>query len=274
MRPLQLFLTALLFPIFLITGCGKKDDIILSEKEMYDRAFHSLNTGRYEEAVNQYEALRSAYPYGRFTTQGNLEVCYAHYKVHDDGAVPCIIRFLNVHPTHPHIDYAYYLKGLAYMPIKPPQFGERFFRLQDQFTDYDAESAREAYAAFTEVIERFPFSQYAESSREILVDLVNTFARHDLRVAQFYLYRKAYVGAINRARSILERYQTSRHAEEALAVLIYAYEQLEMDDLVADNRRVLSHNFPDSKFLADSTAILDKEIVERQNKSFLFGLFK
>ncbi len=258
-----------------LAGCGGKKDKIRSESAMYERAYSALDSGNYEQAIKRYDELKAAYPFGDFTTQGELEICYAHYKMkNSDEAVPCLDDFLALHPTHPHIDYAYYLKGLAHLPLRAPRIGEKYFKTQEQFSDHDAESAREAYAAFNEVIERFPFSEYAESSRRILVDLINTFARHDLRIARFYLYRKAYVGAINRAKQVLLRYKTSPHTEEALAILIYAYEQLELDELAADNRRVLSFNYPGSKYLGNERIVLDEEIVERSTKPLLFGAFR
>ena len=265
-----------LIAVFAIAGCGKKDkDKVLSEKAMYDRAYSALSNSRFEIAIDRYDALKAAYPFGKFTTQGELEICYAHYKMkRSHAAVPCLDEFLTLHPTHPHIDYAYYLKGLASLPVRSPSFGEKYFKTQEQFSDHDAESARDAYAAFTEVVERFPFSDYAESSREILVDLVNTFARHDLRIAKFYLYREAYIGAINRAKQVLLRYESSPHTEEALAILVYAYEKLELRDLAADNRRVLAYNFPSSKYLDNEHIILDEEILDRNNDSLLFGIFR
>ncbi len=276
MKPTRYFLLCTLVAVLAVTGCGRKDgDQILSESAMYEQALSALNRGRFEDAVKRYDELKAAYPYGEFTTQGELEICYAHYKMKEsDAAVPCLDEFLTLHPTHPHIDYVYYLKGLASLPVRSPTIGEKFFKSQEQFSDHDAESAREAYAAFNEVVTRFPFSEYAESARSILVDLVNTFARHDLRIARFYLYREAYVGAINRAKQVLLRYESSPHTEEALAVLIYAYEKLELHDLAADNRRVLAYNFPGSSYLGNEKSVLDEEIIERNNKSLFFGLFR
>ena len=175
---------------------------------MYERAYSALDRGRFEDAVERYQDLSATYPYGRYTAQGELELCYVQYKIRESTeAAPCIDRFLSLHPTHPHIDYAYYLKGLVLLPVKTPKIGEALFKTQEQFSDHDSESAKEAYVAFTEVIERFPLSEYAESAREILVNLNNTFARHDIQVARFYLYRKAYIGAINRAKNVLEHYK-------------------------------------------------------------------
>jgi len=258
-----------------LVGCSKKDKPTLSEKQMYDRAFSALDKGRFETAIERYQELSATYPYGRYTTQGELEICYAYYKIRDeDQALPCIDSFLSLHPTHPHIDYAYYLRGLAALPIGAPKFGESLFKSQEQFSDHDAESAREAYAAFVEVVDRFPLSQYAESSRKILVDLLNTFARHDLRVARYYLYRKAYVGAANRAKSVIERYEISPYSEEALAILILAYEEMGMNDLADDSRRVLNYNFPSSRYMNNERIVLDQEYLERNTSPLLFGLFR
>ena len=275
MKTTRFFVFSTLVSLLLIAGCSKKEEVIKSEKEMYDHAYSALARGRFDNAIERYEELKNAYPYGVHATQGELEICYAHYKAKiSDAAVPCLNEFLSLHPTHPHIDYAYYLKGLASLPIRSPKFGERFFKTQEKFSDHDAEASRDAYAAFTEVVNRFPLSGYADSARQILVDLINTFARHDLRIARFHLYREAYVGGINRAKQVLKRYETSPHTEEALAILVYAYEKLDLPDLAANNRRVLALNFPGSEFLGNEHRVLDEEIIARNEKPLLFGLFR
>lgn len=258
----RIVILLILVPVLALTACGKKERV-LSEKEMYDSAYKALSRGRHDIAVERYDALRAAYPYGEFTTQGDLEICYAYYKTKQfESTVPCIDRFLASHPTHSQIDYAYYLKGLALLPVRPPKFGERFFRDQADLTDHDAETGREAYAAFSEVIERFPLSEYADSSRQKLVDLINIFARHDLQIALFYLERYAYVAAVNRATRVLERYESSPFTEEALAILIYAYTKLSLHDLAEDNRLVLEHNYPNSVYLSNSFAIFDDSVLK------------
>ncbi len=261
-RTARLAIVLVLVPVLMLPACAKKERV-LSEQEMYDSAYKALSRGRYETAVERYDALRAAYPYGEYTTQGDLEVCYAYYKTRQfEATVPCVNRFLLNHPTHSQIDYAYYLKGLALLPVRPPKLGERFFRSKADLTDHDAESGRAAYAAFTEVVERFPLSEYADSSREKLVDLINIFARHDLQIALFYLERKAYVGAVNRASRVLKRYETSPYTEQALAILIFSYNRLNLTDLAEDNRNVLQLNYPDSVYLSDAAAIFDESVLE------------
>ena len=281
MTDLMKTLLLILLSIFLVagslTGCSKnkKSKDVLSEKEMYYKAKRKLDAGNYELSIEQFVELQATYPYGDYTTQSEIEVCYAHYKTREaEQAIPCVDRFLVFHPTHPHIDYAYYLKGLASLPVRTPKFGEKYFKSQEQFSDHDVESARDAYDAFTIVVEKFPLSDYAESARQILIDLINTFARHDLRIARFYLHRDAYVAAINRSKQVLEQYSNSPHTEEALAILRYSYGQLGLEELARDSERVLAHNFPNSEFLRNDASVLDDKLIEAKNRRVLLGLFQ
>ena len=274
MKPIRLILISIVVIALSLVGCSKKKEVVETEQALYEKAHVALQSGRFEAAARYFEDLKSTYPYGTYTTQGEIEACYTYYRTRNFlRAIPCINEFLSLHPTHPHIDYAYYLKGLASLPVRPPKFGENIFKTQEQFSDHDADSARDAYAAFSEVVRVFPFSEYAEASRQHLVNLINTFARYDLQVARFYLHRDAHVAAVNRAKVVLRQYSTSPHTEEALAILVYSYRQIGLDDLAADNKLVLKHNFPNSEFLENEAAVLDEKLIKSKNKRVLFGLF-
>ncbi len=260
----------------LVVGCGgkSKDEEIKSEQEMYDSAYKVLDRGNFELAVERYSDLQSVYPFGKYSTQGQIDLAYAYYKAKQpEKALVEINKFIQVHPNHPNLDYAYYLKALAHLPIQTPKLGEQWFKDQEDFSDHAAASALDAFEAFREVTELFPFSDYAKSSRQHMIDLTNVFARNDIRIASFYMNRQAYIGAINRAKSVLDNYPNSELTEAALAILVYSYNQLELYDLAADSRRVLSLNFPGSKYLLTEDAILDTELQERSEQDFLFGLF-
>ncbi len=279
MKIAQLTLICVLLVSFTLAGCGKRgsvsDSDIESEVELYTDAQNHLKSGRFELAIEKFTALKTTYPYGKYTAQSELELCYAYYKSREsERAIPCLDLFLLLHPNHTHIDYAWYLKGLASLPVRAPKPGERFFKSQEQFSDHDVESARDAYAIFTKVVETFPLSEYAESSRQIVIDLINTFARHNLRIARFYLHRDAYVAASKRAKEVLDSYSISPHTEEALAILIYAFENLGLNESAQNSRSVLELNFPNSEFLLDSSAVLDDKLIEQKNKKILLGLFQ
>ncbi len=252
MKFVRIFPALLFLVIFALVGCGGKstDDELKSEQELYDAAFNALNRGLYETAVENYQALERVYPYGEYSAQGQLEIAYAYYKMKEsEQAEAAIDKFIQSYPEHPHIDYAYYLKGLIVLPIQAPKFLEALFVSQEEFSDHEIEAAYNAVTAFEEVVARFPFSVYADAARQNIIDLINVFARHDIKVGYYYLKRKAYVGAANRAKSVLETYNTSPHTEQALAILIYAYNKMDLPELEESSRTVLTYNFPDSRYL-------------------------
>jgi outer membrane protein assembly factor BamD len=209
----------------------------------------ALEEQRYEAAIDIYRKLESRYPYGRPAEQAQLDIAYAYYKFEQpELAVAAADRFMRLHPTHERVDYAYYLKGLA-------SYRERtglFARLTgtDDLSDRDTRPIREAYATFNELVSRFPDSPYAADARQRIIHLVNTMAKHDVAVARYYLRHGAYVAVVNRAKKVLEEYQTTPSVEDALGLMAIAYREMGLEDLMQDTVRVLETNFPASNYLA------------------------
>src|SRR5512139_1334473 len=97
-------------------------------------------------AAKLYETLEARFPYGRYSQQAQLETAYAYYKQNETApAVAAAERFIKLHPNHPHVDYAYYLKGLVYYNDDMGLLG-RLSR-QDR-TERDPKTLREAFDAF------------------------------------------------------------------------------------------------------------------------------
>lgn len=208
----------------------------------------ALEEQRYEAAIEIYRKLESRYPYGRPAEQAQIDIAYAYYKFEQpELAVAAADRFIRLHPTHERVDYAYYLKGLA-------SYRERtgfFARLTgtDDLSDRDTRPIREAYATFSELVSRFPNSPYAPDARQRIIHLVNVMAKHDIAVARYYLSHGAYVAVVNRAKKVLEEYQTTPAVEDALGLMALAYREMGLDDLMQDTVRVLENNFPESSYL-------------------------
>jgi len=150
---------------------------------------------------------------------------------------------VKLHPNHPNVDYAHYLKGLVYFNEDLGVLG-RVSR-QDR-TERDPKSARESFDAFKELVQRFPESKYAPDALERMKYLVNALASHEVHVARYYMKRGAYVAAANRAQYALKNYPQAPAQEEALLIMIQAYDVLGMPELRNDAERVLRKNFPDS----------------------------
>src|SRR5213082_1737427 len=234
-------------------GCGllssaqEDESIGWSAQRLYGEAKDAMNAKEWQKAIKLLEKLEARYPYGRFAQQAQLEVAYAQYKDNERAlAIAAADRFIKLYPNHPNVDYAHYLKGLV-----------NFYELQGvlswlttpDMSDRDPMAARDAYFAFKEVLTRFPESRYAEDSRARMRFLVNSLASNEVHVARYYMKRGAFLAAANRAQYAIEHYPQAPAVEEAMAVLVRAYDSLGMTDLRDAAGRVLMKNFPESDYL-------------------------
>jgi outer membrane protein assembly factor BamD len=242
---------ALLFGI-LIAGCGLLPDAEdetrgWSAQKLYAEAKDQLNGQNYATAIKYYQKLEARYPYGRFAQQAQLEIAYAYYK--DDDAAQAIgaaDRFIKLHPNHPSVDYAYYLKGLANFN---EDLGVMGYLGGQDLTERDPKAARMAFEAFKELVTRFPQSRYTPDGLARMNYLLNALASHEVHVARYYMKRSAYVAAANRAQFALKTFPQAPANEEGLVILVRAYDALGLGDLRDDAQRVLMKNFPNSDYL-------------------------
>jgi outer membrane protein assembly factor BamD len=145
-----------------------------SAQKLYNEAKEHLNNRNYESAIKYYEKLESRYPYGRFAQQAQLEIAYAYYKDNEAAqAVTAAERFIKLHPGHPNVDYAYYLKGLANFNGDLGWLG--YISGQD-LSERDPKAAREAFDAFKDLAARFPDSKYTPDAIARMTYLVIALA--------------------------------------------------------------------------------------------------
>lgn len=203
----------------------------------------NMDASNYEKAIKIYEALESRYPFGESSAQTQLDIAYAYYKNSEpESAVAAADRFIKMNPRNPHVDYAYYLKGLVNYN-RDIGFLDRF--LPTDISQRDPGSAREAYRNFEELIRRYPSSRYLADARLRMIALKNNLAMHEVHVARYYIKRKAFVAAANRASRVIENYQRTPAVPYALQVMQEAYTELGMKDLASDAKRVYDQNYPD-----------------------------
>ncbi len=244
-----------------LVGCGLLPEVIdetksWSASKLYYSAKEHLADGSYTEAVKMFEKLEARYPYGAYAQQSQLEVAYAYYKDNEPAsAIAACERFIKLHPNHPNVDYAYYLKGLANFVEDTSIFA----RFADQdMSERDPKSAREAFDAFKELATRFPQSKYSAEAVGRMKYLVNNLAAHEVRVARYYYKRGAYVAAVNRGKYALENYRQAPALEEGLAIMAKSYDKLNLPNLRDDALRVLKLNFPNSPYVAGDGPVQDK----------------
>jgi len=242
--------------LLLVAGCGllpetQDETKGWSAQKIYSEAKNEMNDGNYTKAIKYFETLEARYPYGRYAQQSQLEVAYAYFKDNEPvSAIAACDRFIKLHPNHPNVDYAYYLKGLANFNEDLGLLGA----IADQdLSERDPKAAKDSFDAFKELVTRFPNSKYAPDAAARMKYLVNTLAASDVHIARYYARRGAYVAAVNRAQIVLKEYPQAPATEEALAIMVQSYDAMGLNDLRDDARRVLSKNYPNSKFLNAST---------------------
>ncbi|HNX70788.1 outer membrane protein assembly factor BamD [Rivihabitans pingtungensis] len=216
-------------------------------ERLYGEARDELNSGNYTRAVQLYETLEARFPYGRYAQQAQMDLAYAHYKDKESQmALAACDRFIKLHPAHANLDYIYYLKGLIH-------FNEDESLLTrwtgQDLSERDPRAGREAFQAFGELIKRFPDSQYADDARKKMIILVDALAANEMHVARYYMKRKAYLAAANRAQAAIREFSNTPYVEEALALMATAYTELDLKPLADDSRRVLAQNYPNSRYL-------------------------
>jgi outer membrane protein assembly factor BamD len=217
-----------------------------SVERLHGEARDAMRERDWAKAIKYLEKLEARFPYGRYAQQAQLDVAFAHWKYEERAAaIAAVERFIKLHPNHEALDYAYYLKGL----VNFTENAGLFAILSDpDLAERDPKAAREAFAAFREVVTRFPDSRYAEDSAARMRYLVNSLARHEVHVARYYMKRGAWLAAANRAQHAVSNYPQAPATEEALFILMRAYEALGVEDLRADAERVMRRNFPDSAY--------------------------
>ena len=236
--------------VLLLAGCGLPDQIDetvgWSAQKLYAEAKESMSDGAWDRSIKMFEKLEARYPYGRYAQQSQLDVAYAYYKPGEQApAVAACNRFIKLHPNHANVDYAYYLKGLAYFNEDLGFLG----RLADQdLSERDPKATRESFDTFKELVQRYPNSKYAPDAQLRLRYLVNALASHEVHVARYYYKRGAYVAAANRAQTTVKDFPQSPAVEEALFVMVQSYDALKLPDLRNDAERVMRQNFPNSHY--------------------------
>jgi outer membrane protein assembly factor BamD len=245
-RPARAILAALLVAATL-TACAKKEEEYIERpvESIYNSAVNMLQEQRYLPAAKEFDEVERQHPYSVWATKAQLMSAYAYYQANRyDDAVVALDRFIQLNPSNRDIAYAYYLKALSYY---------------EQITDVqrDAKITELSLRTLDEVVTRFPDSTYARDAR-LKIDLTHDhLAGKEMEVGRFYLTRGQYLGAINRFKLVIEKYQTTSHVPEALHRMIECYLALGLKEEATRTAAVLGYNYPGSDWYEDSYALVE-----------------
>ncbi len=226
---------------------GKSDELVVKEdpskvpvEELYNRGVDSLNRRNYDQAVKQFDLVEQYYPYSTWAINAQLMQGYSEYlRNHYTDAIGVLDRFIQLHPSHRDIGYAYYLRALCYY---------------EQIADIqrDQKGTQEAMGALQEVVNRFPDSAYGRDAR-LKIDLARDhLAGKEMEVGRFYQRQHLYTAAIGRFQRVVDDFQTTNHVPEALHRLTEIYLQLGLVEQARKTAAVLGYNYPGSSWYDDS----------------------
>jgi outer membrane protein assembly factor BamD len=272
---------ALIFLLsLLVVACSSNDELPdlpadTGEQQMYEEAQRSLGNKNFDLAVRALQMLESRYPFGKYAEQAQLELIYAHYGAYEhEAAVEAADRFIRLHPQHPNVDYAYYMKGLSAYTDNEDVFA-RFLPTDE--TLRDTSHAKEAFAEFAQLLARYPNSPYAADAKARMVYLRNLLARHEINVANYYFRRGAYMAATNRGRYVVENFQRTPAVADGLAVMAQGYILLGKEDLAKDSINTLAMNYPQHPSLDKNGEFQSVFTLDGLQRSWInklsFGLF-
>ena len=246
-------LAPLLLAAVLLSGCGLLTPSEVDEtkdwsaQKLYGEAKDAMSGRVWDKAIKYLEKLEARYPYGRYAQQAQLDVAYAYWKNGERAsALAAADRFIKLYPNHANVDYAYYLKGLVNFNENTGLFGVID---SPDLSERDSKGTRESFEAFKELANRFPDSKYTEDAQSRMRYLVNSLAQYEVHVARYYMKRGAFVAAANRAQFAVQNYPQAPALEEAVFIMVKAYDALGMADLRDASDRVMRKNFPESKYL-------------------------
>lgn len=225
-----------------------------SADRLYQTAHDAVVQGNYTRAVKLFEQLEARYPYGRYAQQAILESAYANWRANETAAaIGAADRFIRTYPNHPNIDYAYYLKGLVHFREDQGLIG---FVYELDLSERDPQEMRSSFAAFRELTQKYPDSQYYADSLARMRYLTNAMATYEVKVASYYYNRGAYVAAANRAQGVLVNFPQTPANERALDLLTKSYSKLNLPVLAGDSKAILAKTYPESRYV---TGARDKE---------------
>ena len=236
-----------LFTVLLaLSGCkGSRERSLQRQgpEKLYQQAKSQLRSYDFNNAIKTYEALTARFPFTNEARQSRLDLIYAYYKAGEsESAIDAADTFVRENPTHPRVDYAWYIKGLVDFE-RTPNILERVFRVD--LSERPPTTARKSFAAFKTVVEQYPKSDYAHDARKRMIYLRNRLADYEVHVASYYLRRGAFVAAAQRAKGAIEQYDGAPATREALAILIESYDRMGLPQLAEQSREVYQANFQD-----------------------------
>ena len=215
--------------------------------EAYQEGKNSLEAGDVLFAAKKFNEAEMLYPQSEWAPKSALMAAYSYYKQdYYKDAIAELQRFIKVYPFFENLDYAYYLMAVSYY---------------EQIIDEkkDLESIINAKKNFSFVIKNYPNTEYALDS-EFKLDLINdVLASKEMYIGRYYFDKKKWIPAINRFRTVIDEYDTTIYAEEALHRLVEVYYTIGLIDEAKKYANLLGYNYQSSRWYEQSYSVFNKK---------------
>ena len=234
---------ALCVVLLATAGCAhrRKDPTKSSPEVLYKKAHQSLMSYDFQASIKGYEQLTARFPFTDQARQARLDLIYAYYRAGEgESATDAAETFIRENPTHPRVDYAYYVKGLVDFERQPNAL-EKLFHVD--LSQRPPSTARKAFSAFRTVVEQYPKSAYAHDAQQRMLYLRNRLASYEVHVARYYMKRGAYVAAAQRAQNCVDNFDGAPAVKEALQIMVQADDRLNLKELADKARAVYELNY-------------------------------
>jgi len=220
----------------------------------YEEGIEALEGGDVLYAAKKFNEAEMLFPQGKWASKSALMAAYSYYTQDYYGdAIAELERFIKVYPLHKNLDYAYYLLAICYY---------------EQIVDEkkDLQSIIKAKKNFQFIIKNYPNTQYALDS-EFKIDLINDIlAAKEMYIGRYYFDKKKWIPAINRFRTVVDDYDTTIYAEEALHRLVEVYYTIGLIDESEKYAKLLGYNYQSSKWYENSYSLFNKNYKVRKKK--------
>jgi outer membrane protein assembly factor BamD len=230
-----------------LAGCETPDNPLQGEHSvsvLYKAGMDQMKDENYGTAAKVFDAVEQQHPYSVWATRAQLMSAYADYEgLRYDDAIDALTRFIELHPGNPHVDYAYYMRALCYY---------------EQIADIrrDQRASQQAYEGFTDVIRRFPETAYAKDAAFKLDLTRDHLAAKEMDIGRWYEGQGNYIAAINRFKTVVDRFQTTSHVPEALERLTECYLGLGLKAEAQKSAAVLGFNYPNSPYYKQAYGLM------------------
>jgi outer membrane protein assembly factor BamD len=255
-----LAMLALIVPLAL-AGCGGEQNMLQGDHsvaQLYKAGKDEINNENYGTAAKVFDQVEQQHPYSQWATRAQLMSAYSDYLgLRYDDAIDSLTRFIELHPGNPHVDYAYYMRAIAYY---------------EQIADVrrDQRASEQAYTGFNEVIRRFPDTPYARDARYKLDLTRDHLAAKEMDIGRWYQGQGNYIAAVNRFKGVVDRFQTTSHVPEALLRLTECYLALGLKPEAQKTAAVLGYNYPNSDYYKQAYGLMTGGEISHADEKGIF----